>query len=354
MRSVANVSYGQVQAAIDGKPDAATQKILERVLQPLYGAYGALADARDRRNQLAIEMPELKVELDADGKVRAVKPRQSFESNRLIEAYMIAANVAAAEELERLRRPCMYRIHDAPSKEKLEALREFLGTLGLKLAKGQVIRPELFNRILDQVRGSEHERLVNEVVLRSQSQAQYSPDNIGHFGLQLSRYAHFTSPIRRYADLLVHRALAGELPAEDAAGFAEIGTHLSTTERRSMQAERDAVDRYLAAYLAEHVGASFHASISGVTRFGLFVTLDETGAQGLIPIRNIGPEFYRLDEAARTLIGDRSGVTYRLGQGVRVKLAEADQMTGSLRFDLVDEAEEEPRQQRMKKRGKRR
>jgi len=352
MRSVANVSYGQVQAAIDGTPDAATAPILERILKPLYGAYAALADARDRRQQLAIEMPELKVELDADGRVKAVRPRASFESNKVIEAYMIAANVAAAEELERLRRPCMYRIHEVPTKEKLEALREFLATLGIKLAKGQVVRPELFNRILEQVRGSEHERMVNEVVLRSQSQAQYSPDNIGHFGLQLSRYAHFTSPIRRYADLLVHRALAGELPEADAAGFADIGTHLSTTERRSMQAERDAVDRYLAAYLAEHVGVTFHASISGVTRFGLFVSLDETGAQGLIPIRNIGPEFYRLDEAARTLTGDRSGVTYRLGQGVRVKLAEADQMTGSLRFDLIDETEAAPR--RDKNRGKRR
>jgi ribonuclease R len=251
----------------------------------------------------------------------------------------------------------MYRVHEAPTREKLEQLREFLATLGLRLSKGQVIRPELFNRILGQVKGSEHERLVNEVILRTQSQAVYSPDNLGHFGLQLGRYAHFTSPIRRYADLLVHRALiaglqlgAGGLTPEEGARFAETATHISNTERRSMQAERDAVDRYLAAYLADHVGAVFHATISGVTRFGLFVELAETGANGLIPIRNIGPEFYRLDEAARALIGDRSGVVYRLGQGVQVKLAEADQLTGSLRFDLYEELEEMPRH----KRGKRR
>jgi ribonuclease R len=357
MRSVANVNYAQVQAAFDGKPDAATHPILDRIIKPLYGAYAALGAVRDRREPLAIEMPELKVELDADGRVRAVRPRPSHESNRLIETFMIAANVAAAEELERLRQPCMYRVHEAPTREKLEQLREFLATLGLRLSKGQVIRPELFNRILGQVKGSEHERLVNEVILRTQSQAVYSPDNLGHFGLQLGRYAHFTSPIRRYADLLVHRALiaglqlgAGGLTPEEGARFAETATHISNTERRSMQAERDAVDRYLAAYLADHVGAVFHATISGVTRFGLFVELAETGANGLIPIRNIGPEFYRLDEAARALIGDRSGVVYRLGQGVQVKLAEADQLTGSLRFDLYEELEEMPRH----KRGKRR
>jgi ribonuclease R len=357
MRSAANVNYAQVQAAFDGKPDAATAPILEPIIKPLYAAYAALAAARDRREPLAIEMPELKVELDAEGKVQAVRPRPSHESNRLIEAFMIAANVAAAEELERLRQPCIYRVHEVPTQDKLEQLREFLSSLGIRLAKGQVIRPELFNRILAQVKGSEHERLVNEVVLRSQTQAVYSPDNLGHFGLQLGRYAHFTSPIRRYADLLVHRGLiaglklgSGALTPEDGARFSELATHISNTERRSMQAEREAVDRYLAAYLAQHVGAVFHATISGVTRFGLFVELDETGANGLIPIRNIGPEFYRLDEAARALIGDRSGVIYRLGQCVRVKLAEADQLTGSLRFDLYEELEEMPR----KKRGKRR
>jgi len=359
MRSVANLNYAQVQAAIDGRPDDATAPLLDGILKPLYGAYAALAEARDRRQPLDLEMPELKVELDADGRVKAVRPRPSHESNKVIEAYMIAANVAAAEELERLRQSCLYRVHDAPSKEKLEALREFLATLGHRFAKGQVVRPELFNRILDKVRGSEHERMVNEVILRSQSQASYSPDNLGHFGLQLARYAHFTSPIRRYADLMVHRGLiaglrlgSGALRPEEAGGFAELGTHLSMTERRSMMAEREAVDRYLAAYLAEHVGARFHATISGVTRFGLFVTLVETGASGLIPIRNLGQEFFRHDDATRALIGERSGTTYRLGQGVDVQLAEADQLTGSLRFDLAEEPAPPARHQHRK--GRRR
>jgi len=237
----------------------------------------------------------------------------------------------------------MYRIHAEPSQDKLIALREFLETLDIGLPKGQRLKPELFNRILDRVRGTPHEHLVHTVVLRSQAQAVYAPDNIGHFGLALSRYAHFTSPIRRYADVLVHRALisAGKLgddglPRNHELDFRDIGEKISGTERRAMAAEREATDRYTALYLAKQVGAQFHGRISGVNRFGLFVTLNESGADGLIPIRTLGAEFFQHDEAAHALVGQKTRTTYRLGDHVVVRLTEAEPLTGRMRFDLAD------------------
>jgi ribonuclease R len=344
MRSAARLTYEQAQAAADGRTDETTAPLTDKVIAPLYGAYRSLSKARSERGTLDLDLPERQVKLDAAGAVIAIVPRTRLDSHRLIEEFMILANVCAAETLEQARLPAMYRIHDEPSPEKLESLRIFLGTLGLKLAKGQVIFPKHFMQLLTQVRGTQFEAMVNQVVLRSQAQAAYSPDNIGHFGLALRRYAHFTSPIRRYADLLVHRALiralkAGEgaLPEKLAIDFIEMGAHISATERRAAQAEREVVERYAAQYLAQHVGSAFRGRINGVTRFGLFVTLDETGADGLVPIRSLPQDYYHHDETRHCLVGRRHGRTYRLGEPVTIELAEADIVTGGMLFLLVEE-----------------
>jgi len=281
-----------------------------------------------------------------DGRVAAIRARGRFDSHRLIEEFMIAANVAAAETLEQRRWPCMYRIHDAPDPAKLEALREFLDSLGLNLPRGQVIRPIAFTRLLAKAAPTPYAAMVNELVLRTQSQAVYSPENIGHFGLALGRYAHFTSPIRRYADLLVHRALIGAidlpgatedwLPPEAGAQFEEIGAHISATERRAAAAERDAVDRYTAAFLAERVGEAFRGRVTGVTRFGLFVRLDESGGDGLVPISTLPADFYDHDEARHALVGRRWGRIYSLGDVVRARLVEAEPVTGGLVLELLE------------------
>lgn len=353
MRSAARLTYEEVQAAIDGHPSDKTAALVEPLFRPLYGAYAALDRARQRRGTLELDIPERKIVLDPSGRIARIEPRARLDSHKLIEEMMIAANVAAAETLERLKQPCMYRIHDSPDPEKLAALTTFLqgiGIAGLALSKGQVIRPQQFNTILKRAKGTPYEAMVNQLVLRTQAQAAYSPDNIGHFGLSLRRYAHFTSPIRRYADLLVHRALiAGHRFGPDGLpqppeNFTELGEHISTTERRAAAAERSAADRYTAAFLAERVGAQFSARIGGVTRAGLFVTLAETGADGFIPMRSLGDDYYIHDEVRHCLRGRRTGRTYTLGDAVTVKLGEADTVTGSLLFSLVEESPPRPAQ----------
>ncbi|MDR3441364.1 ribonuclease R [Telmatospirillum sp.] len=343
MRSAARLTYERVQQAIDGSPDDDTAPLVEPILKPLYGAWKALFAARERRGVLDLDLPERKVIIGTDGRVETVIPRPHYDSHRLIEDFMIAANVAAAEQIEALNRPCMYRVHDLPSREKLEGLRDFLTTVGLSLAKGQVLRASAFNQILAAAKDTPEAHLINEVVLRSQAQAVYSPENIGHFGLALARYAHFTSPIRRYADLLVHRALIeglalgdGGLPADSWERFAEIGEHISLTERRAAAAERDALNRFTTLFLADRVGAHFAGRVNGVTRFGLFVTLDETGADGLMPVSSLPDDYYVHDEVRHCLVGKRSGLTFSLGDIVTVALAEANSLTGSLLFQLVD------------------
>ncbi len=346
MRSAARLTYTQVQAAADGRPDATTAPLLDEVIMPLYGAYGALLRARMQRGTLDLDLPERRVVLDPKGRVSAIEARERLDSHRLIEEFMIAANVAAAEALETRQRPCLYRVHDGPDPVKVEALRQFLETLDLRLARGQVLRPKLFTRLLEQVKDSAQEPLVNELVLRCQSQAAYSPRNLGHFGLALTRYAHFTSPIRRYADLLVHRSLISALglgkdglPADQAAALAETGEHISTTERRAAAAERDAVDRFTAAYLAERVGETMTGRIGSVTRFGLFVTLDESGGDGLVPISALPDDYYEHDEANHCLVGQRWGRAYNLGDRVTLRLVEASPITGGLILHVVEDSD---------------
>ncbi len=342
MRCAASLHYAQVQRAIDGQVDDKTAPILERVIRPLYIAYAALAKARDRRGPLDLDLPERKVELAPDGRVANITLRERLDAHRLIEEFMIQANVSAAETLERGRMACLYRVHEVPTIEKLEALRTFLKTLDLKIAQGEVLKPASFNRLLEQVRESPHRQMINELVLRSQTQAYYGPDRLGHFGLALMSYAHFTSPIRRYADLLVHRGLiralhlgSDGLTGEEMGDLTRIGEVISQHERRAMAAERESTDRFLAAFMSDKVGAIFQARISSVTRFGLFVALNDTGADGLIPISSLGPGYYRHDTVRHALIAERGRDGFRLGDRIRVRLEEATPLTGGLRFSVV-------------------
>ncbi len=341
MRSAARTTYEQIQAAAD---TATTPAGLPPDLLPaLYAAFTALSAARQARGTLDLDLPERQVRLAEDGSVAEVTPRPRLDSHRLIEEFMVLANVCAAEELERLRRPCMYRIHAPPSEEKLFVLRSFLHGIGISLPAVAAIHPRDLAGVLAQVAGTDQAGLVSEVVLRSQSLAVYSPDNIGHFGLALPRYAHFTSPIRRYADLLVHRALIGGLGlgddgigASEASGFEAIAERINAAERRAVLAERDANDRYLAAFLAGRAGHDFAARISGVTRFGLFLTLEESGASGLVPFSGLQDDFWEHDEASHSLTGRRSGRRFVLSQKISARLVEANALTGAMAFRILE------------------
>jgi ribonuclease R len=354
MRSAAKLNYAQAQAAIDGRPDDTTGPLLDPILKPLYAAYDLVKRARDERDPLDLDIPERKILLKPDGTVDRVVVPERLDAHKLIEEFMILANVAAAETLEKKGLPLIYRVHDEPTVEKVHNLQEFLKTLDIPFAKTGALRPSLFNRVLAQVSGHDSEPLVNEVVLRSQAQAEYSAENYGHFGLNLRRYAHFTSPIRRYADLVVHRALIralglgeGALPeSETAESLSEIAAQISVTERRAMKAERETADRLIAHYLADRIGATFQGRISGVTRAGLFVKLQDTGADGLIPIRTLGTEYFNYDEARHALVGSRSGAMHRLGDVVEVRLVEAAPVAGALRFELLSEGHVEQRTRR--------
>ena len=342
MRSVASLNYQEVQAAIEGRPNDKTEPLLDEVIRPLYAAYEAVKTARAARQPLELDLPERKIVLSEEGKVESVAFRDRLDAHRLIEEFMILANVAAAQELTRMRRPLLYRAHEEPSPEKLEALREVAAASGFTLAKGQVLHTAQLNRLLGQAEGTEFDELINISTLRSMTQAYYTPEHFGHFGLALRSYAHFTSPIRRYSDLVVHRALISGhgwgkdgLSPEDIERLEDTAQHISDTERRSMAAERDTTDRYLAAYLTEHVGNEFTGRVSGVTRFGAFVKLDETGADGLIPMRDLGREYFHFDRDAQLLTGSDTGLTIGIGQRVTVRLVEAVPVTGGLRLELL-------------------
>ena len=342
MRSAAFLSYEEAQAAIDGFPDEKTEPLLEPVLKPLWAAHEAMMKARAKRQPLELDVPERKLILDAAGLIERVVTPVRLAAHKLIEEMMIQANVCAAETLELRNTPLIYRVHDAPAPEKITALAQFLKTLGLSAPLGQRPKPMHFNRILEQVKGTEFEHVVNEVVLRTQSQAIYDTQNIGHFGLNLARYAHFTSPIRRYADLVVHRGLIRALnmgkdglSKEDIERMDETAELISGAERRSMAAERDTVARMMALHMSERIGATFPARISGVTRAGLFVALIENGADGFVPMRSLNDDYYVHDEKRFALIGRHTGKVYQLGDAVEVRLLEAAPMAGGLRFEIV-------------------
>jgi len=344
MRSHAKLAYEQAQAAIDGQPDDVTGPIMNSILYPLWNAYAAMLKGRERRAPLAIVSPERRVTMAPDGGIASIAPRASLEAHRLIEEMMIQANVAAAETLEQARTPLIYRVHEAPSQEKIFNLADFLQTLGKPWTKGEPATTRRFNRLLEEMRETPHADVVNEVVLRSQMQAIYSPENIGHFGLNLDRYAHFTSPIRRYSDLIVHRGLiralklgSDGLTDREIAELPTIAETVTETERRSMAAERDAMDRYMAAFLSDRVGRVFPGRITGVTRFGLFIRLTETGADGLVPVSSLGDEYFTHDDRAHALVGERTGRRWMLGKAVEVRLREATPVTGGLLFEMLSE-----------------
>lgn len=336
VRIAANLAYEEAQATIDADAGAMID-----VLRPLWACWRALAKARDAREPLDLDLPERRVVLDEQGRIMSVAPRERLDAHRLIEDYMIAANVAAAKALEAKKAPVMYRVHEPPSREKLVALKDYLETFDVPFALGQVIRPATFNHILDRIGDADFRPQVMEQVLRTQTQAYYAPANQGHFGLSLGSYAHFTSPIRRYADLVVHRALVaayglgeGGLTKADAEAMEQIGTTISALERRAMEAERDTIDRYVAAFLAERVGETVSARITGVQNYGFFATVEGIGGDGLMSVRDLGGEYFRFDEAARTLTGEDSGEEYTLGQRLELRLAEANPVSGALRFEL--------------------
>jgi ribonuclease R len=357
----ANIAYEDAQAAMDATGEDVVEnssspcsmpelegrvpmELVDKALKPLWACWRALLKAREKREPLELDLPERRVMLDEKGRILSVAPRERLDAHRLVEDYMIAANVAAAKALERKKAPVMYRVHEAPGREKLVALKEYLATFDLEFALGQVVRPATFNRIIERI-GPDHDARpeIMEQVLRTQMQARYSPETLGHFGLALGSYAHFTSPIRRYADLLVHRALVsfyqlgdGGLPPADAEQFAEIGEHISMLERRAMEAERETIDRYVAAFLADKVGQILRCRITGVQPFGFFATVEDLGGDGLVPAAILGNEYFRYDEAARALVGEESGETYRVGQHLELKLVEANPASGALRFELPE------------------
>ena len=338
MRSAARLTYDEVQTAAERDGDGLPPSV-RTAITALYGVYGALRAARARRGALDLELPEREVTMAEDGTVARIGFARRHDSHRLIEELMIAANVAAASALEAKRAPCMYRVHDLPDSAKLEVLREFLRSRGIAMPRSGAMRPDAFNRFLALLENPRDVGIASLMILRAQAQAAYSPRKIGHYGLGLVRYAHFTSPIRRYADLLVHRALidayglgTGGAGRTEAEAWQQLGTHISGTERRAQAAERDAGDRYCAAYLADRLGAAFDGRIAGVTRFGVFVSLDETGAEGLVPGRSLGASRPRFDARRNTLAVD--GRTLRLGDPVVVTLREADPVAGGLVFSL--------------------
>ena len=356
----ANISYENAQVAIDAAGEVRIEvasspcsmppldgpvprELVDKALKPLWSCWAALLAARNKREPLELDLPERRVVLDEKGRILSVAPRERLDAHRLVEDYMIAANVAAAKALERKKAPVMYRVHEAPSREKLVVLKDYLTTFEVEFALGQVIKPATFNHILARVGDNDARPEIMEQVLRTQMQARYSPETLGHFGLALPSYAHFTSPIRRYADLLVHRALVsawrlgeGGLPADDATRFTEIGEHISMLERRAMEAERETVDRYVAAFLADRVGQVMPCRISGVQPFGFFATVEGLGGDGLVPAAILGNEFFRYDEAAKALVGEQTGETFRQGQKIELKLAEANPASGALRFELPE------------------
>lgn len=350
-RISANIPYPDAQAAIDGKME---NPLLETALKPLWACWRLLARARHKRAPLELNLPEKRITLDEQGRVIGVAEREQLEAHRLVEDFMIAANVAAAKALEAKKSSLIYRAHEPPSREKLVALKDYLKTFEIDFALGQVVKPETFNAILEKIIDEEIRPQIMEAVLRSQTQAYYGPTNVGHFGLSLGSYAHFTSPIRRYADLIVHRALVSayglEMPkpkikaVEPFTGLTEAATAklaatseaISRTERRAMEAERETTDRYIAAYLSAQVGEVVQARITGVQNFGFFATVEGIGGDGLVPVSTLGKDYFHYDEASQTLIGEKTRIEYRPGMRLELRLAEANPVSGSLRFELPE------------------
>lgn len=342
MRSAARLTYEQVQAARDGLTDDLTGPLMKDVINPLYDAFDILRAAREKRGALDLDLPERQILIDDNGRMSGVKRRDRLDAHMLIEEFMVLANVASALALDKARTSGLYRVHDIPKQEKLDHARTFLEGFGLSLPKGNKPSPGNLNQILNKASDLDFAPLIHQTILRTQSQALYSAENIGHFGLALTHYTHFTSPIRRYADLIVHRALIrefnlgpGALKDEEMVRLDEIADQISTNERKSMNAEYATIDRFVAKYMEDKVGAEFEGRISGLSRFGLFVELKESGADGIVPIRTLPDDFYIHDEEQHALVGRKTRRIYRLGAAITVRLKEAHGMSGSTVFEVV-------------------
>ncbi len=348
MRSHAKLAYEDAQAVIDdSRKDGSVDASVVETVRSVHAAFRARLIERAKRNPLDLELPERKIVLNRNGEVRKIVLRERFDAHRIVEEFMILANVAAAETLERRKTALIYRVHDQPDPERLDSVREYLESLDYSLVKGGGVKPSNFNQLLKIAEERDQKEMVSDIILRAQRQAVYATENLGHFGLNLGRYAHFTSPIRRYADLTVHRALvlAGKLGDDgqtkaEAGALGDIAQSISDFERRSMAAEREANDRYLSAYLANHIGDEYEGRVRGVTKFGLFVMLEDSGADGFIPMRSLPGDYYRYEDGSHAVIGETTGDAYRLGQSVRVRLLEATPLTGGLRFEMLSEPEE--------------
>lgn len=346
MKSAARLTYREVQKAFEGTHSLQTLGLFKTVIQPLYEAYFALNKARKKRGTLEIEPTEVSVKVDSDGHILSIAKAEHFTSHEIVEEFMIAANVAAAKRLQQTKLPVMFRIHEKPLEEKLKDIEPLLHNLHMKLPDYPALCPQHFNNILAECRKHNLSAGINDLILRLQCQAKYSPENIGHFGLALNDYAHFTSPIRRYADLLIHRALikacempdGGELEKNaDIKLFKEIGEHLCATERAAAQAERDTVARYLSSYLEPSVGLDFDVKISGLTTAGIFVCVENLGADGLIPMRTLPADNYQLSSGNSEMVGAANGRRFLMGDMLKARLIEASSLTGALAFKLVDE-----------------
>lgn len=360
IKSAARLTYKEVNNAIDGQFNEQTKKIWTSVLQPIYEAYFALNKARMRRGALNIEGREVKIKFDKAGHILSIYKYEVLTSHKIIEEFMVTANVAAAMFLGKHKIVSPYRIHDKPLEEKLADIKPVLKQLHLRLPDYGALKPEHLNKLLNICHTKQICYGIDDMVLRLQCQAKYNPKNIGHFGLGLTQYVHFTSPIRRYADLLVHRGILealkiGNQAPTKLANMELICEHISSTERRAVNAERDVTARYIAMYLKPMVGMEFELKISGFNNAGIFVNIPSLGADGLIPMRSLPSDYYQLMPANSGLKGRRNRLEFSLGEDIKATLKEATPITGGLIFNYIPlkvmETKQKKTKQRLKKKG---
>jgi len=340
IHSHARLTYTRVAAAIQGlEADPPVPDVVMPNIETLYAAFKALLGARQKRGAIDFDSVETRMIFDEQGKIERIVRVERNDAHRLIEECMLAANVCASDYLEKNEQPTLYRVHEGPSPEKLEALRAMLKDFGLTLGGGDKPHAKDYAELLNRIRDRPYAGMLQTVMLRSLSQAVYTPENVGHFGLAYDAYAHFTSPIRRYPDLLVHRGIKAVLAGKHhAAGdLNAVGTHCSETERRADDATRDVEAWLKSYYMQDHVGEEFDGTISGVTNFGLFVTLDELYVDGLVHISDLGQDYFQFDSHKHMLRGERSGVKYQLAGRVRVKVVRVNLEQAKIDFTLVDQ-----------------
>jgi ribonuclease R len=358
MRSQARLTYQEVARMLfDGDTELRRRhaRLLPH-LEDLNDVFRALLEQRRRRGAIDFDIPEAYVELGEDRRIESISTYERNDAHRMIEECMIAANVSAARFLRRHEIPTLYRVHDAPAADRLEELKRFLATFGVPFPKAKDLRPRHFARVLERVKDRPHGTLVETLLLRSMARAAYQPDDLGHFGLALAHYVHFTSPIRRYPDLLVHRAIKHVLSGEPPGRFPYsprdmdgLGKHCSMTERRADDATRDAIAWLKCEFMRDKVGEVFEGVITGVTSFGVFVQLEDVFIEGLVHVTSLENDYYELDAPGHRLVGARTRKTYQLAAPLRVRVAAVDMEQRRIDFEPV---EPKPRSRRRRRRAK--